>query len=225
CAWSAMTVFSFHPAKNLTTGEGGMVMTNSDDLYHQLKRFRNNGIERDPQYLQGEAAPWYYEVMDLTGNFNFTEMQAALGLSQLNRLDKFVVQRQALMKRYKDLFAGLEGVRLFTPHENLNVAYHLCVAQIDFEGYKTSRTEVMERLKERGIGTQMHYIPLYRHPFFTRNSGDISEYFPEMEGYYKEALSLPLFYDMTDADVDRVVNSVREILIHAQGSTPVRNWK
>lgn len=212
CTWSSMTVFSFHPAKNLTTGEGGMVMTNSEELCHRLRRFRNNGIERDPEYIQGEAAPWYYEVVELTGNFNFTEMQAALGISQLNRLDKFIAHRQVLMKCYKDQFAGMRGVRLLTPNEKLHVAYHLCVVQIDFAAYKTSRSEVMHRLKDKGIGTQLHYIPLYRHPFFTRMSGDICEYFPEMEVYYEQALSLPLFYDMTDADVNRVVKALKEIL-------------
>lgn len=218
CAWSHMTVFSFHPAKTLTTGEGGMVMTNSEELCHQLRRFRNNGIERDPKYLQGEAAPWYYEVFDLTGNFNFTEMQAALGLSQFNRLDKFIAQRQLLMNRYRNQFAGMEGIRLFTPNEKLHIAYHLCVVQIDFKAYKTSRSEVMQHLKEKGIGSQLHYIPLYRHPFFTRMSGDISEYFPEMEAYYEQALSLPLYYDMTEADVDRVVIALKEILTREQES-------
>lgn len=215
CAWSHMTVFSFHPAKTLTTGEGGMVMTNNDDLCHMLRRYRNNGIERDPRYIQGEEAPWYYEVVDFTGNFNFTEMQAALGLSQLNRLDQFVAQRQKLMKRYVMQLAGMKGMRLFTPDENLHIAYHLCVVQIDFNVYKTSRTALMQALKDQGIGSQLHYIPLYRHPFFTRKSGDISEYFPEMEAYYAQALSLPLFYDMTEANVDRVVNAVKNALQHS----------
>lgn len=212
CQWSSMTVFSFHPAKTMTTGEGGMVMTNSDELYHQLRRYRNNGIERDSENITGEAAPWYYEVTELTGNFNFTEMQAALGLSQLNRLDKFVAHRQVLMKRYNDQLTGMQGVRLFKPSETLSVAYHLCVAQIDFAAFKTSRSEVMHKLKEKGIGSQLHYIPLYRHPFFTKMSGDISEYFPEMEAYYNTALSLPLFYDMTEADVDRVIFELKKIL-------------
>ncbi len=212
CLWSSMTVFSFHPAKTMTTGEGGMVMTNSDELNHLLRRYRNNGIERDPQYMQGRVAPWYYEVVEVTGNFNFTEFQAALGLSQFKRLDKFVAHRQVLMNHYNKMLADVPGIRLFAPNENLTVAYHLCVVQIDFAAYKTSRSEVMHSLSERGVGSQLHYIPLYRHPFFVKKSGDISEYFPEMEAYYATALSLPLFYDMTVADVERVVKALKEVL-------------
>lgn len=212
CEWSDMTVFSFHPAKTITTGEGGMVMTNNENLYHELQLFRNNGIERDPRHLYGEAAPWYYEVMDLTGNFNFTEIQAALGLSQLKHLNQFVAKRQTLMQAYQQKMTSIENIRLLTPEEDLHISYHLCVVQIDFSAYKTTRTNVMIALKERGIGTQLHYIPVYRHPFFTKNSGDISSYFPEMETYYAQALSLPLFYAMTEEDVDRVVTSLKDVL-------------
>lgn len=213
CAWSTMTIFSFHPAKTITTGEGGMVMTNDDELFHRLRRFRNNGIEREHKYIHGAEAPWYYEVAELSGNFNFTEMQAALGLSQLERLNDFIAHRQMLMNRYKVLLAGVEGVRLFTPSDKLSIAYHLCVAQIDFNSYRTSRTEVMEMLMKQWIGSQLHYIPLYRHPFFTQMAGDISEYYPEMEKYYEQALTLPLFYDMKENDVDRVVKSLKDILV------------
>lgn len=212
CAWSDMTIFSFHPAKTMTTGEGGMVLTNNHEYYRRLQRFRNNGIEKNPEYLIGEAAPWYYEVTELTSNYNFTEMQAALGISQLRHLDTFVAKRQSLMRRYREKLSVLENIRLFTPHESLNVAYHLCVVQIDFKACNTSRTAIMNALKEKGIGTQLHYIPLYRHPFFTKMSDDISEYFPEMEAYYEQALSLPLFYDMNEKDVDRICESLNRHL-------------
>lgn len=212
CTWSDMTVFSFHPAKTITTGEGGMVMTNDENLYRLLQRFRNNGIERDPNYISGEAAPWYYEVMELTGNYNFTEIQAALGLSQLKHLDEFIDKRQKLMNRYREQLSSIQHIRLFLPNETLNIAYHLCVVQIDFKAYGTTRAEVMTALKDRGIGTQVHYIPLYRHPFFTKQAGDLTEYFPEMEAYYEQALSIPLFYDMSKEDVDRVAKSLKEVL-------------
>lgn len=208
CKWSQMTVFSFHPAKTITTGEGGMVTTNDPDLYRRLCLFRNNGLERDPLFLEGEAAPWYYEVVSLTGNYNFTEMQAALGLSQLKRLDAFVAQRQKLMRAYRQKLAGIEHVRLLSPAEEIQIAPHLCVVHIDFDALNTTRTAVMEALSARGIGSQLHYIPVYRHPFFVKRAGDISEYFPEMEFHYAQALSLPLYADLTENDVDEVVKAL-----------------
>jgi UDP-4-amino-4,6-dideoxy-N-acetyl-beta-L-altrosamine transaminase len=209
CRWSHITMFSFHPAKTITTGEGGMALTNDQNLYHRLQLYRNNGIEREQPFLQGQAAPWYYEVASATGNYNFTEMQGALGLSQMRRLDEFVAKRQKLMRHYYKKMNGFEKIQLLSPDENLFVAYHLCVAQIDFAHYKKTRSEVMLTLKEHNIGTQLHYIPVYRHPFFQRQCGDINDYFPNMESYYQQALSLPLFFEMEEEDVERVVDALK----------------
>lgn len=197
--YSDMTIFSFHPVKTITSGEGGMVTTNDPELYRKLKFYRNSGIERP----EG-GAPWYYEVQEFSSNYNMTEMQAALGLSQLARLDSFVAKRRALVARYRKLLAGKRHIRLFDPSFDPMTAYHLMVVQIDFKALKTSRTAVMEKLKEAGIGSQLHYIPLYRHPCYRNTIGDIEEYFPEMEAYYEQALSLPLFYDLIFEDVDRI---------------------
>jgi UDP-4-amino-4,6-dideoxy-L-N-acetyl-beta-L-altrosamine transaminase len=212
CQWSQMAVFSFHPAKTMTTGEGGMVTTNDPELYHRLRIFRDNGKEKDAPYISQPAAPGYYEVQFLSGNYNFTEMQAALGLSQFQRLEAFIQRRQQLMQLYRDQLSAFAHVRLFdVPHEH-PIAYHLCVAQIDFAAYGKTREAVMAALHERGIGTQVHYIPLYRHPFFKELAGDISEYFPEMETYYAQALSLPLYYHLKDEDVERVVSTLKRVL-------------
>lgn len=205
CAYSAMTIFSFHPVKTITTGEGGMVTTNDPQLYDRLVKFRNNGIVKPEESLE----PWYYEVTELTGNENFTDFQAALGLSQLKRLDQIADQRRALVARYRERFADVPHVRLFTSAQDDRTCFHLMVVQIDFEAIGISRYELMEELKEKGIGTQVHYIPVYRHPFFKKEKGDISEYFPNMEKYYAQALSLPLFPTMASADVDRVVEGVK----------------
>jgi UDP-4-amino-4,6-dideoxy-N-acetyl-beta-L-altrosamine transaminase len=212
CMWSQMTVFSFHPAKTITTGEGGMVTTNDDELCRLLKLYRNNGIVHDPRFMTHVERPGYYEVATLTGNYNVTEMQAALGLSQFKRLDTFIERRKALMALYREQLAGIESIRLLTPDEALSVAYHLCVVQIDFAALKKDKAKVMEALAQEGIGTQVHYIPLYRHPFFTEQSGDISDYFPEMETYYAQALSLPLYFDLRTEDVARVVAALKKIL-------------
>ncbi len=203
CCWSAMTVFSFHPAKTLTTGEGGMVTTNDEAYYHRLRLFRNNGIERDPSYLKNKPEPWYYEVVDITGNYNFTEFQAALGLSQMARLDSFVEKRRELMKLYRSLLKNSPHIRLFAETYDAQAAYHLCVVQIDFQALKTTRSTVMNKLNEKGIGTQVHYIPLYKHPYFEKMCGDIGSYFPQTESYY---------YDLRPEDVERVVKTLKKVL-------------
>ncbi len=212
CAWSHMTIFSLHPAKTITTGEGGVVTTNSEEYYRRLKLYRNNGMERDPQHLVNDPAPWYYEVQSLSNNFNFTEFQAALGRVQLKRIDSFIAKRAELMKAYRGKLKDLPYVKMFSDAYDGHTAYHLCVVQIDFAARKTTRSKVMEQLKAKGIGTQVHYIPLYRHPYFLKKYGEMQELFPESEKYYAEALSLPLYYDLTLEQVDEVVKALKEAL-------------
>lgn len=208
CSHSQMTIFSFHPAKTLTTGEGGMVTTNDEKLYNALKRFRNNGIERDLD----DTRRYYYEVKELTCNYNFTEFQAALGLSQLERVDTFIDKRRELISHYRKLLKGIPHLTMFTDRYDKNTAFHLAVVQIDFAAYRTTREKVMEALFNKGIGTQVHYIPVYEHPYFKTMCGNIAEYFPNMETYFTQALSLPLYYDLTFEQVERVVSTLQEIL-------------
>jgi dTDP-4-amino-4,6-dideoxygalactose transaminase len=215
CAWSHMTIFSLHPAKTMTTGEGGIVTTNHEEYYHALQLFRNNCIERDPKYLNEEPRPWYYEVVDLSNNYNFTTFQAALGRSQLSRIETFVTKRRQLMQQYREKFKDFSSIKLFTDDRDPYTAFHLCVAQIDFAHCKTDRKSVMDQLKEEGIGTQVHYIPLYRHPYFKKKLGDLSLYFPETEAYYEQALSLPLYFDLSLDDVDRIAETLIRILKHS----------
>ena len=212
CQWSQMTVFSFHPAKIITTGEGGVVTTNDESLYHRLQLYRDNGIERNPEYFSGKPAPWLYEVNFLSGNYNFTEMQAALGISQLQRIDTFIAKRQKLMQAYKKHLASVEHVKMLTPPPNAFVSPHLCVLQIDFQALNTTRTEVMQKLAEKNIGSQVHYIPVYRHPYFAKQMGDLSDFFPETETYYAQALTLPLYHDLTEHDVAYITKTLTSIL-------------
>lgn len=209
CRWSQMTVFSFHPVKNITTGEGGMVTTNSEEYLHALRLFRNNGIERDPAFLEGTSTPWYYEVHALTSNYHMTEMQAALGRSQLKRLDQFLDKKRKLMRLYREKLKGHPAIELLTDAYDTHTGFHLCVAHIDYEKLGIGRQELMLKLREKGIGTQVHYIPLYRHPCFTKICGDLTEYFPQMEKHYAQALSLPLFYEMEEGDVAFVVENLK----------------
>lgn len=201
CAYSDLTIFSFHPVKAITTGEGGMVTTNDPKLYAKLKLFRNSGIVREPPLLENPPEPWYYEVQDLTGQYHMNDFQAALGLSQLKRLDAFIEKRRALVKRYREKLAHTSSIRLFDPAFDAMTAYHLMVVQITS---KNLRTAIMEELKKQGIGSQLHYIPLYRHPCYRKMMGEIEEFFPQMEGYYASALSIPLYFDLTFEEVDRI---------------------
>lgn len=217
CAWSDMTVFSFHPAKNITTGEGGMVLTNSSDLQFRLKQFRNNGIYRFDDRVDDvteikDYFPGSYEVREVTGNYHMTDFQAALGLSQLTRLDDYAKKRRLLVSQYKKELSHEKGIKFLFVKNEMHVMYHLCVVKIDFAYYKKSRQYVMNKLNEKGIGTQVHYIPLYRHPFFTDSHKDIKEYFPNMEEYYTQALTLPLYTDLTVQDVKRITSELKKIL-------------
>lgn len=212
CSWSQMTIFSFHPAKTLTTGEGGMVMTNDPELCHRLQLYRNNGIEKEPPYIKKVRAPGHYEVHAVTGNFNVTDLQAALGLSQLRRVDEFIKKRRHLMQLYRERLQGLSSLRLFTDQYDAHTAFHLCVVQIDFDQLGLSREEVMRKLEEKGIGTQVHYIPLYRHPILTQLKEGQEAFYPEMERYYAQALSLPLYYDLREKDIDRICKALKEVL-------------
>ena len=212
CNWSDMTIFSFHPAKTITTGEGGMVLTNNIDYYRRLCHFRNNGIEREQKYLNQELTPWYYEVQALTGNYNFTDFQATLGLSQFSRLNKFVSKRKQIMKWYQHYLVNQKHVSLLHSYIREETAYHLCVVKVNFSALKISKKELMLKLRDKGIGTQVHYIPLYRHPAIKDIVGDIAEYFPNMEAYYEQALSLPLYYDLDEADVAHICKALKSIV-------------
>ncbi|MCB1113906.1 MAG: DegT/DnrJ/EryC1/StrS family aminotransferase [Chlamydiia bacterium] len=200
CTYSDMTILSFHPVKNITTGEGGAITTNDPELYKRLLDFRNNGIQRTGQV-------WDYDVTAFTGNYNFTELQAALGLSQLERMEAFVDKRRALVKRYREKLKGCDKIRLFTDKQDDITAFHLMVIQTQMD-----RTPFMEKLREKGVGTQLHYLPLYRHTAVKEKVGDIAEYLPEMEAYAKTALSIPLYYDLTLQDVDHIADLLQQSL-------------
>ena len=219
CAWSDMTIFSFHPAKTITTGEGGMVTTNDPRYYHQLKLFRNNGIERDANYFESEpydSYPGFYEVVALSSNYNMTEFQAALGLSQLKRIESFIHKRQNLIKLYKDKLRDFPHLTFLSTQDNPHIAHHLCVVKINYNAFSTNRGRVINTLRDLDIGTQVHYIPLYRHPLFYKQIGDISEYFPKMESFYNQALSLPLFVDLDENGVDYIVRTLKETLTRSK---------
>lgn len=204
CYASDMTVFSFHPAKSITTGEGGMVTTNCPNYYQRLKLFRNNGIVRD---LKTSPYPGFYRVDESTGNYNITDFQAALGSSQMMRLNSFINKRRQLVSIYRELLGGKEEITFFAKEYDKNSSHHLFVVMIDFERLKITRRQLMERLREKNIGTQVHYIPAYRHPI-CEGKGHLSN----METYYKRAVTLPLYYDMESNTVEYVSEQILKVL-------------
>lgn len=211
CAFADATIFSFHPVKHVTTGEGGAVTTNDPAIADRLRRFRNHGIERDAQrFTVPSPGPWYHEMQDLGHNFRLTDLQAALGRSQMTRLGTWVQRRRAIADRYDAAFASLGGVEPLGRLEGES-SFHLYVVRIDFQGLGISRAAVMDALRARQIGTQVHYIPCYRHPYHAAAGWNPAD-FPNAEAYYAECLSLPMFPDLSDAEVDRVVDAVREVL-------------
>lgn len=209
---SDLAIYSFHPVKHVTTGEGGAVTTDDPNLADRLRRFRNHGIERDPaKFTIPSPGPWYHEMQDLGHNFRLTDLQAALGRSQMQRLPAFVKRRREIAALYDHAFANLRGLRPLGRLPGGESSFHLYVIRIDFDGLGQTRAQVMNALKARHIGTQVHYIPCYRHPYHAA-AGWRPEDFPNAEAFYREALSLPMYPAMTDADVTRVVAGVREVL-------------
>ncbi len=211
CRYSDITIFSFHPVKIITTAEGGMALTNSDELAEKMALLRSHGITRDPAQMTHAAdGPWYYQQIDLGFNYRMTELQAALGVSQLQRLDQFVARRHELAARYDRLLATMP---VTTPwqHPGSYSGLHLYVVRLKLEQIGKSHREVFESLREQGIGVNLHYIPVHTQPYYQRIGFKLGD-FPEAERYYAEAISLPMFQAMTDAQQDEVVAALQRAL-------------
>lgn len=208
CAYSDITVFSFHPVKIITTAEGGLATTNDPELAARMDRLRSHGITRDPAMMTHEPdGPWYYQQIDLGLNYRMTEMQAALGLSQMDRLEQFVAHRHSLAERYD---VALSNMPLTTPwrHPDSHSAFHLYVITLDDA---TRHRSVFEALREKGIGVNLHYIPVHLQPYYSK-FGFASGDFSTSEDYYSRAISIPLFYGMTEAQQDKVVAALKSAL-------------
>lgn len=211
CEYTDMAAFSFHPVKIVTTAEGGAVTTNDASLARRLRLARTHGITRDADIIDDELdGPWAYRQISMGYNYRLTDIQAALGISQMNRLDTFVNRRNALALRYDDLLKELPVTPL-SVHQKAVSAYHIYVVRIDENAAGLTRRDIFEALADRGIHCQVHYIPVHLQPVY-RARGFKPGDFPEAESYYKEALTLPLFPAMTESDQDRVVGALNEII-------------
>jgi UDP-4-amino-4,6-dideoxy-N-acetyl-beta-L-altrosamine transaminase len=219
CAHSLMTVFSFHPVKAIASGEGGMITTNDTGVYRRLLRLRSHGINKLDDVLQapeqsstnGVRDPWYYEMQELGYHFRITDIQCALGLSQFGKLDMFLSRRRALVRTYDAAFAGSQVLRPAQTTGREASGHHIYVARLDFEALGTTRHAVMKALRAKGIVTQVHYIPVPAHPHY-RRLGFRPEDYPAAAVYYSQALTIPLYFDLTDQEQQLVITSVTALV-------------
>ena len=212
CKYSDITVFSLHPVKIITAGEGGMLTTNNSDYSSKTQRLRSHGITRDPEEMTHVPdGPWYYQQLELGFNYRMTDVLAALGLSQMNRLDEFVKERHTIVKSYQKLFADFP---IILPDQNQNYysAFHLYVIRIP-QSETMDRKMVFERLRASGILVNLHYIPVYHHPYYQK-FGYKQNDFPEAEKYYSEAISLPIYPGLTEEQIKMIVDTVTKPLHH-----------
>jgi UDP-4-amino-4,6-dideoxy-N-acetyl-beta-L-altrosamine transaminase len=210
-AYADITVFSFHPVKIVTTAEGGMAMTSNDELARHMRLARNHGVTRDAGMMtRAPDGPWYYEQLSLGYNYRMTELQAALGLSQMARIDAFIERRHALARRYDEKLADLPLTLPRRAPANLS-ALHLYVVRLPTGEIATSHRAVFEALHEAGIGVNLHYIPIHLQPYY-RALGFGEGHCPEAERYYREAITLPLYPAMSEAEQDRIIAALREVL-------------
>lgn len=208
-----LTVFSFHPVKPVTTGEGGLVTTNDEALYQRMLQFRTHGITRDDNKLLHKAGPWYYEQQLLGFNYRITDMQCALGISQMLRIDEFIERRREIVRRYNEAFRNLQEI--VTPYEPAysKSGYHLYVIRIKPEMLKADRKEIFEALRAENIGVNVHYIPVYYHPYY-RDLGYEKGLCPEAEKLYEEIITLPLFPALTEQDIEDVIQAVYKVFAY-----------
>jgi len=211
CAHADMCVLSFHPVKIITSGEGGMVLTNQRELYEKLVRLRSHGITRNSEFMIGTPdGPWYYEQVDLGFNYRITDIQAVLGLNQLQRIDSFIARRREIARRYDVELAGLPLV-LPWQDEAGRSSYHLYVVRLRLDRLKRTRLEIYQRLWARKVQVNVHYIPVHLQPYY-RSLGFSEGAFPEAERHYREALSIPMYPALTDSEQDVVIDALRQSL-------------
>lgn len=210
CKYSDMTVFSFHPVKTMTTGEGGAITTNNKALYDKLMQLRSHGVIRDKDQMTQWDGPWYYQMHDLGFNYRMTDIQAALGTSQLKRLDSFVQKRRAIVDYYRKSFAGDARFALLEEKADCITAYHLFPLLINFDLVKLSKREIFTTLAHKGIHLQVHYIPVHTQPYY-QGLGFVTGDYPFSEKYYQQTCSLPMYVDLSTSDLEHIVRTIKEV--------------
>ena len=221
CFYSDISTFSFHPVKPITTGEGGMVTTNSEKIYKSLLKFRTHGIHKnkddffnkDMAYDKiGNVNQWYYEMSDLGHNHRITDFQSALGNSQLKKIDKFIQARRKIAKIYNNGFSKNKFIKVPKVNPNISHAYHLYTLLIDFKRINKSRNEIMKKLRDMNIGTQVLYIPIHLQPYYLKKYGFKIGDFPNAENYYESCLSIPIFPNIQKREIDYVIDRINNLV-------------
>jgi len=206
-----MSIFSFHPVKHIATGEGGMITTDSKELYDKLRQFRTHGITKDEDKLIYNEGPWFYEQQFLGYNYRLTDMQCALGISQLKKIDKFLKRRREIADQYTEFFKDLRGIIRPYQDELSNSAWHLYVIQLELEELKADRKKIFNEFLDKKLGVQAHYIPVYYHPYY-QNLGYERGLCPNAEWLYDRIISIPMYPKMKDEDVKEVVNRIESVI-------------
>lgn len=205
-----MLTISFHPVKHITTGEGGVILTNSEEYYNRLKRLRTHGITKDYVDIGHADEPWFYEQQDLGFNYRITDFQCALGIAQLRKIDKFLNRRREIANMYNELLANIDGIILPYQHKEVSSAWHLYIIQFNQKIHRP-RKEIFNDLKEMGLGVNVHYIPVYYHPYY-KKLGYKKGLCPKAEKLYDQMMTIPLHPGMSDDDVRYVVNCIKKVV-------------
>jgi len=203
---------SYHPVKHITTGEGGSILTDNVDLDKKIKLLRSHGMTKEQSRLEKIDGPWYYEMHELGFNYRITDIQCALGSSQLSRLDKFVKKRRKIAANYRSALFGFDGIVVPDEDESIHHSYHLYPLLIDFNKLKINKSAFFYAMKNRGILLQVHYIPIHLQPYYKNNFGFHAGDFPVAEDFYSREVSLPIYPDLTEAEQDEVIYSIKSVL-------------
>lgn len=208
---ATLNTFSFHPVKHITTGEGGMITTDDPELARRMRLFRNHGISTDHRQRE-EAGSWFYEMIDLGYNYRLTDIQCALGISQLKHLPDWILRRQKIAHEYDRAFAAIPEISPLGMSKDVSHAYHLYVIRLNLDMIKTDRATIFRALRQAGIGVNVHYIPVHMHPFYQKNFGTRKGDCPVAESAYERIITLPMYPKMNEDDIDTVINTVENII-------------
>jgi perosamine synthetase len=204
-----LSVFSFHPVKHITTGEGGMVVTDETKFAEKMRRFRNHGIATDYKQREDQKT-WFYEMVELGYNYRITDFQCALGLSQLKKLPSLLEKRRSIASHYDNAFASVSAIQPLSTQKHALHAYHLYVIKLNLKALGLSRKKLFQKMRNKGIGANVHYIPAHLHPYYRKNFGTYSNLCPIAEKVYEQIISIPIYPGMTDKDIKKVINVIIE---------------